>query len=45
MTDMRLVIHIVNRCGDIIGLAHNFYPDKGAVKFKYPSNEVAQPHR
>ena len=45
MADMRFVIHIVNRCGDVIGLAHKFYPDRDAVEFKYPSNEVAQPLR
>ena len=33
MADMRFVIHIVNRCGDVIGLAHKFYPDRSALKF------------
>ena len=33
MADMRFVVHIVNRCGDGIGLAHKFYPDKSAVEF------------
>ena len=33
MADMRFIIHIVNRCGDVIGLAHKFYPDKDELKF------------
>ena len=44
MADMRFIIHIINRRGYVIALAHGVYPDIRVIKYNRTSNELAQPH-